>query len=248
MNFTRRYTEYENKVMEELELWKKYIQQEPSFLDESAKKLQTKVNKYIPERIHKAITEAIKQVTKTVMSGAGMTTPRSILSDASLEEKETKILQRIRFYRGTAATEGAVTGYGGFLLGVADVALWLSIKMKMLFEIAANYGYDTADIRERIYIMYIFQLSFSSRMHRKKVFSILENWDAHVKSLPKDIGKMDWREYWEEYRDHLDLPKLLQLIPGFGALVGAIVNYNLTDRLGEFAMNAYRMRLRIGEE
>ena len=46
-----------------------------------------------------------------------------------------------------------------------------------------------------------------------------------------------------EYRDHIDLAKLLQLIPGIGAAVGALVNYKLTNRLGEFAMNAYRMRI-----
>jgi hypothetical protein len=40
---------------------------------------------------------------------------------------------------------------------------------------------------------------------------------------------------------------MAQLIPVIGAVVGVIVNYRLIDKLGETAMNAYRMRL-IEEE
>jgi len=36
---------------------------------------------------------------------------------------------------------------------------------------------------------------------------------------------------------------LLQLVPGIGAVVGAYVNHKLTEKLGEFAMHAYRMRV-----
>ncbi|WP_255494182.1 EcsC family protein [Hufsiella ginkgonis] len=36
---------------------------------------------------------------------------------------------------------------------------------------------------------------------------------------------------------------MAQLIPVIGAAVGAIANYKLVDKLGETAMNCYRMRL-----
>jgi hypothetical protein len=35
---------------------------------------------------------------------------------------------------------------------------------------------------------------------------------------------------------------MAQLIPVIGAAVGAIVNYKLINKLGETAMNSYRMR------
>ncbi len=235
--------QYEHIIKSELLLWQLKMQRKPSIMNKMAKGVQTRANRLIPEKAHQIITQAIKQVTQTAMSGAGLITPRMIISDADLESKEAKILERIRFYRSTAAAEGAVTGYGGFLLGLADLPLWLSIKMKMLFEISANYGFDTKDYRERIFILYIFQLAFSSQEHRNKVFAVLSDWENQVKLLPADIKQIDWRSYWEEYRDHIDLAKLLQLIPGIGAAVGALVNYKLTNRLGEFAMNAYRMRI-----
>ena len=47
----------------------------------------------------------------------------------------------------------------------------------------------------------------------------------------------------ELYRDHIDLAKMAQLLPVIGAPVGLIANYSLIKKLGNTAMNAYRMRL-----
>lgn len=239
------HNDYEAQVLDELRIWQLKMLRKPSLIDEAAKKLQSRANRIIPEKAHQAITAAIKQTTRVVMSGAGFSTPRAIISDAPLEGKESKIRERIKFYRSTAAAEGAATGYGGILWGLADLPLWLTIKMKMLFEIASHYGFDCKDYRERVYLLYVFQIAFSSQKHRNKIYRLLVDWENQKKSLPKDMKRLDWRSFWEEYRDHLDLAKLLQLIPGFGAAVGAVVNYRLTNRLGEFAMNAYRMRINL---
>ncbi len=236
---------YKRQVLNELYIWQQKMQRKPSALNAATKKLQTKANRIIPEKAHQAITHAIKQMTRATMTGSGLITPRLILSDAPLEMREAKIRERIKFYCSTAAAEGAATGFGGILWGFADLPLWMSIKMKMLFELAANYGFDTQDYRERIFILYVFQLAFSSQEHRNKVYHIIAEWNDYKHKLPEDINQLDWRAYWEEYRDHLDLAKLLQLIPGIGAGVGAVVNYKLTNRLGTFAMNAYRMRLHL---
>ena len=242
-NFSFGTEEYKKQALAELWMWQARMKRRPSRLSQATKTLQARANRIIPEKVHRVITSAIKQMTRGIMSGSGLITPRLILSDVSLEIKEEKIRERIRFYRSTAAMEGAATGFGGILWGLADLPLWLSIKMKMLFEIAANYGFDTADYLERIFILYVFQLAFSSQSHRNKIYQAMENWENEKRQLPADIRQMDWRTYWEEYRDHLDMAKLLQLIPGVGAGVGAVVNYRLTTRLGKFAMNAYRMRL-----
>ena len=46
-----------------------------------------------------------------------------------------------------------------------------------------------------------------------------------------------------EYRDYLDIAKLLQLLPVVGAPVGAVANHQLMKRLRDNTMNAYRMRI-----
>ncbi len=125
------------------------------------------------------------------------------------------------------------------MLGLVDFPLLLSIKMKFLFEAASVYGFDTNEYEERLFILHVFQLAFSSEETRKETLSIIENWDEE-KLL---IADMDWRDFQQEYRDYIDLVEMFQLIPGFGAIVGAFANYNLLDQLGEAAMNSYRLRL-----
>ena len=94
------------------------------------------MNKLIPEKIHNAFTIAIKQMIRGVLTGAEILNPKPE-GEGSLQQIEEKVKERIRFYSKTAATEGAITGAGGILLGLADFPIWLSIKMKMLFEITA---------------------------------------------------------------------------------------------------------------
>jgi hypothetical protein len=231
----------------ELESWQRKMRRKPSFVNALSKKLQRRINNVIPEKIHVAITAAIKQMTRAVCVGAEFTTPIPLITD-STEEREQKVKERIKFYRNTATAEGAITGAGGILLGLADFPIWLTLKMKMLFEIAALYGHEVTSYKERLYLLYIFELTFSSQEHRQKIFEILEHWDAYEKQLPENIHDFDWRNFQQEYRDYIDVAKLLQLVPGIGAAVGAVVNHHLTQKLGDYAMNAYRMRMQNGKK
>ena len=69
------------------------------------------------------------------------------------------------------------------------------------------------------------------------------DWEERSKALPEDINQFDWRTFQQEYRDYIDLAKMAQLVPVIGAPVGILANYQLIGKLGETAMNAYRMRL-----
>ena len=183
-------TLYETQILAELTLWQQSMQKPPSFSNQLAKRLQNRINRVIPEKIHQVFTVSIKQMTRAVFFGAGFTT-RTPVRPESLESCEQKVRERIVFYRNTAAAEGAITGAGGILLGFADFPLWLTLKMKMLFEVAALYGYDTSRYQERVYMLHIFELCFSSTIHRNMVYSILAGWEAHVKQLPADINDFD---------------------------------------------------------
>ncbi|MEM9391956.1 MAG: EcsC family protein [Bacteroidota bacterium] len=232
---------YNDLVSQELRLWQAAMCRRPNFWNRTTKNVQKKVNSIIPEKIHKAITKAIKEITRAVIFGSSFTT-RTRKAVKTLEHTEVEVKERINFYSSSAAVEGAATGFGGFLLSLADFPLWLTLKMKMLFEIASRYGYDTKDYKERIYILHIFQLTFSSQERRNEVFEIIENWEEIKEELPEDFNTFDWRTFQLEYRDYIDLAKLLQLLPGVGAIAGALVNHRLTNKLGKTAMNAYRMR------
>jgi hypothetical protein len=230
-------TDYEKSAAQELKKWKREMQRKQPFLGVLSRQLQTRINRAIPEKVHEAITAAIKHMTRAVFGGAGLINP-SPLQSGSLHEREEKIDLKIKWYARTAAAEGAATGAAGLLLGLADFPLWLTVKMKMLFEIAALYGYDLKDVKERIYLLYIFELTFSNQGRRREIFNILKNWSTH----DVDMNTFDWRTFQQEYRDYIDIAKMLQLVPGIGAGVGAIVNLRLTNKLGRMAKNAYRMR------
>jgi hypothetical protein len=99
------------------------------------------------------------------------------------------------------------------------------------------------DYKERVYLLHIFELAFSSDVHRKKIYLEMTDWEKRSRELPEDINLFDWRIFQQEYRDYIDIAKLAQLLPVIGAPVGAVVNYKMIKKLGTTAMNAYRMRL-----
>ncbi len=233
---------YDQLARAELAAWQKRMQRRPSVLNRMSKSMQTKINSYIPEKVHVTLTRIIKEMIRGVLFGSQHTTkePRQY---PDLMTLETTVMKIIDGYKKTAAAEGGVTGAGGFLLAMADFPILLGIKIKLLFDLASHYGYDVKDYRERLFILYIFQLAFSSQEHRRKVYSQIIDWDKRKEELPTDINEFDWRGFQQEYRDYIDLAKLAQLIPGIGAVVGLIVNYKLLKQLGDTAMNAYRMRI-----
>ncbi|HET9745715.1 MAG TPA: EcsC family protein [Chitinophagaceae bacterium] len=233
--------QYEIKVGNELRKWQKKMQRKPSLINRMSKRVQKKINNLIPEKVHTAMTTTIKQMVKVVLFGSKITTdpPRT---QGSLEVREAVVEEKIRFYRKAAAIEGGVTGAGGILMGLADFPLLLGIKLKMLFDIASVYGFDVRDYKERVYLLYIFQLAFSSQEQRRKVYVQLEDWNKLQQALPGDINQFDWRTFQQEYRDYIDIAKMAQLVPLIGAPVGVVVNYQLIKKLGNTAMNAYRMR------
>jgi hypothetical protein len=233
---------YEENAYKELIKWKKEVSKNPNVIEKVSKNMQRKVNNIIPEKFHEIVTNSIKNLVKGVIVGSDYITKRNLF-DKSLKESELKINEKLKLYKNSATIEGIVTGSGGIFLGLADFPLLLSIKFKFLFDCANLYGFDTSDYKERLYILSVFQLSFSSREKMKEIYSRMLNWDDYVKTLPDNIEDFDWRSFQQEYRDYLDIAKLFQLIPGIGAVVGGYVNYKLLNKLSYIAKNSYRLRL-----
>lgn len=233
---------YLHYVNAELGLWLHQMKKRSGLFGKITHGVQSKINDWIPDKVHKAITLAIENMVKVVITGSSWIRPK-VAENMELKVREMKIRNRIKWYRNTASAEGAVTGAGGILLGFADFPAFLTIKMKMLFDIAALYGFDTRDYQERLFILYVFQLSFSSQQRRNELIGLIENWDGYKDTLPGDLKGFDWKTFQLDYRDYIDLAKLAQLIPVVGAGVGAIANYRLTEHLGKNAMNAYRLRV-----
>lgn len=230
---------YDDWARAEVAHWRSRLLKPPGAFDRAAKGLQSRVNRIIPEQVHATVTAVIEGLTRSILTGADLTTAPP-LTGVTLAERDRRAAEAIDGYRKTAAVEGGVTGAGGFWLALADFPALLVIKIKLLFDLSAIYGHEADRFEERLYILQLFQLAFSGPDHRAVVFAGLEGWDA--RTHPADYEHFDWRAFQQEYRDYIDLAKLAQMIPIVGAPIGAIVNWRLLERLGETAINGYRMR------
>ena len=204
----------ESTIRTELRLWQRQMQRPPSLLNQFARRVQIRLNALLPERVHQAITAAIRQMVRGVLYGSQRTTSRPV-AEATFGAREAAARARIRDFRTMATAEGAVTGAGGFLLGLADFPLLLSLKIKLLFDLAARYGYDVHDYTERLYVLYVFQLAFSSQHTRNLTYQRLADWDNYRLSLPLNPEEFDWRTFQQEYRDYIDLAKMASCCPSW---------------------------------
>jgi hypothetical protein len=227
---------YDTRARAELAAWRAAVLKPPSALQAAATGLQNRITNLIPEKVHLAISKVIEQMTRGILVGSDFVTPPP-RTGLLLAEREALVRKAIEGYRNVATVEGGVAGAGGFLLAAADFPALIAIKIKLLFEIAALYGHDGQAWRERLYILSIFQLAFSSPDHRRDVYEQMTGDDQ-----PATVEDFDWRRFQQEYRDYIDLAKMAQLLPVVGAPIGAIVNFRLVEQLGATAINAYRLR------
>lgn len=171
-------------------LWKREMKKKVSLINKIASKTQKKFNSMLPRKYHEILTNAVKTMVKTVLFGYKYIT-KDPLNHISIEEREKIVKSKIDFYKKTAMAEGLVTGAGGFILGLTDFPLLLSIKVKLLYDIAAIYGFDVGDYKERLYILNIIQLAFSSQSYSKDVYNKMEKWDEYSYNLPGNINDFD---------------------------------------------------------
>ncbi|WP_073030415.1 EcsC family protein [Desulfosporosinus lacus] len=238
---------YDEYVRADLNRWVRKLLQRPGLVERTSKVIQTKINdKIIPEKVHTVITATVKGLVKSVVFGLEYIPNSPIIYGVKLQERDQAAQKLLTKYRKIAAAEGAGTGAGGFTLAVADFPALIVIKMKFLFELAHIYGFSTEDYRERLFLLYVFQLAFSSQEKRPELYKVILNWDKTRESWPvekESLQQVNWEQFQREYRDAIDFRKTLQLIPGLGAIIGAWANYGLVDDLGIVGMNCYRLRI-----
>ena len=112
------------------------------------------------------------------------------------------------------------------------------LQLKLNFYSMRRHCTDLIRVNKKsVFYPSRFPTCLSSDDHRKEIWKAIETWDTEKEN------HMDWEKFQTEYRDYIDLAKMLQLVPVIGAPVGAYANYQLLQRLGEVTMNCYRMRL-----
>ncbi|WP_256757693.1 EcsC family protein [Cohnella sp. WQ 127256] len=236
---------YEQKVRKEIVAWEQQLFKPPGWLEKTSKLIGNRINNLIPPKMHDIITATIKSIVRTALFGAEYTPKRAVQRTLNLELNDQEAKRLFSLYQKIAVAEGAGTGAGGIILNVVDFPALIAIKMKFLFELAHNYGYDTKHFSERVFILKVFQMTFSGPEQRAKLLNSIKSWDSDKELWSSDTEyskNMNWETFQKEYRDAIDFRKMLQMVPGIGAVAGAWANYSILEELGQAATNAYRLR------
>jgi hypothetical protein len=229
---------YYKTVKKELTAWERQIMKRPSLTNRTSKGIQTKMQNLIPQKAQNLITAAIKAMVETVLAGSSLLTKEKRAINPTLAESEFLVERAFNTYYKIAVAQGIGFGLGGFLINLADLPALLTIKMKFLFDCSKLYGFDVDEKTERLFILYVFQLAYCSDQRRLEIFPIIKEWDKHAGQI-----EMNWEKLQIEYRDYMDIAKLLQFLPVVGAVAGGAANHNLITKLKITAMNCYRLRV-----
>jgi len=229
---------YEQTIKKELTEWQQKILKKPTTVSTMQKNVQGKIQALIPEKIQNGITAAIKTMVETVLTASSVFTDTKVSINPAVSESDYLVERKYKTYYKIAMAQGIGFGMGGMLINLADLPALMSIKVKFLFDCAKLYGFDIEEKSERLFMLYVFQLAFCSDEHREKIVPIVLNWSEHNENV-----EMNWRELQIEYRDYMDIAKILQILPVVGAAAGGFANHNLMQKLKVTAMNSYRWRV-----
>ena len=229
---------YYETVQKELSAWEKQIRKDPGLGKRLSKKVQAKVHSVTPLKVQDLITASIKTMIETVLGSSRLLTKTKINRDPTLAESDFLVERAYQSYHKAAVAQGIGFGLGGFLVNLADMPALLTVQVKFLFDCCKLYGFDPDIKIERLFILHVFQLAYSSSRRGAEILPLIKDWDAQAQTL-----EADWEKLQMEYRDYMDIAKLMQLLPVVGAVAGGAANHNLMNRLKQTAMNAYRLRI-----
>lgn len=232
---------YQRYAYKEMMGWCQKMDKGPGIFNALTSGVQKRINKIIPDKVHKAITVAVKEIIKSLMFGTKFISPKP-KEFPHLKMIEDAAQKRIKSHKYTASAEGGLTGAGGFLWSLADFPLLLGIKIKLLQDIAAYFNKNGNDVHEKIFLLLVLQVAFSSDTVRRETMHKIVDFEQEKAQLPASVEGVDWLTLQQQYRDYLDIAKLFQMLPLIGAVVGTVVNWRLVNHLGKTAIQCYRIR------
>jgi uncharacterized protein (DUF697 family) len=229
-----------------------------SGLQRWSKQWQQKFDGLIPQKIHQSLAKAVETGVKSFLQGLNLLQPKQwvhqevVTEDDDLKARTEEARRVIQAYRRIASLEGAGTGFGGIVASTIDFPALISIKLKMLQELLLIFGHRLESFEERLYLIKLFELRFSGQKARQRLWTEIKQWETQRDNTEWESWEsFDWEEFYMEYKQSIELRKLLQILPGVGAVVGAWANYTFLDDLGETAVRCLQLRYlqqKYGEE
>ena len=232
------------------------------FIKKKVDPLKSKVEDKIPERLASTINKAFEKGFYFIFAkGTSIIEKSYDINEIKLEadvnkyrlskelsSKNLKIIdkgvnQGKVISQGITAVEGSALGFLG--IGMPDIPVFISVILRMIYEISLKYGFDYDNDREKVFILNIICFGVSKSENKKKYSEacdkiaklIDENEECDV---DLNLDNMI-RETSKNLVNTLLVSKFIQGIPLVGT-VGGAVNYMVLSNVSKAAKMKYKKR------
>jgi hypothetical protein len=144
-----------------------------------------------------------------------------------------------RFVR-QARKRGAVAGLAGTIAVLLDASTLHTLHADLILHVAAAYGHDPTAPERAAELLYLLGVHDSAAEASTAVSSAIEPASA-VQGDPTRLGRPLVRTLTVGVL-RVGARRVLRLIPGAGALIGAVANARATDEVMTRALRFYRNR------
>ncbi|NME82678.1 EcsC family protein [Clostridium sp. SM-530-WT-3G] len=165
------------------------------------------------------------------------------LSSKNLKIIDKGVNQGKNISQGITAVEGSALGFIG--VGMPDIPVFISVMLRMIYEISLKYGFDYDNDKEKVFILNTICFGISKPENKKKyseacdkIAKLIDNneesdVDLNLDNMIKETSK--------NLVNTLLVSKFIQGIPLVGTLGGA-VNYMVLSNVSKAAQMKYKKR------
>lgn len=143
--------------------------------------------------------------------------------------------------------EGSILGFLG--IGLPDILLFLSVIIKTVYETALSYGFSYDTEEERVYLLLLISAAVTKEEKQRVLDQELDQLGADIDHNIETVIDTDSqiKATSELLSNALLTAKFIQGIPVVG-IIGGAVNYNIMNKISNYARIKYKKRYLLKKE
>ena len=153
---------------------------------------------------------------------------------------------KVRSGKFVGTADGTVLGIFG--MGMPDIPIFLGLLLKQCYEIAASYGYDYRDPREKKYTISVLKLAFSTDEDKPKASQECDDLAGIMErgeDFDPELSDQDIADIAGVRATEMLVAKFIQGLTFLG-VVGGAFNYRLMGKVSKAARLKYKKRFLYG--
>lgn len=260
-------TVYENNQLAEI---RKFQNEKPSVVSEGlsliGKPLEMLTSLLIPEKVMQAILNGANATAEFLADEGDIIRDGKVNAIEELRNKDLKLSDELanevhNWAIAAAVAEGGATGMMGAAGIAADIPAVLTLALRTIHKIGLCYGYKAYNLEEKEYVLRVMSLAGSNSMKeknqvllqlkmveatlRKNAMWVIErkaSKDMAKKAVSNELIIKLIKDLCKQLGINFSKRKAMQVIPLFGAGVGAAMNGSFIRDIGYAARRQYQER------